>query len=242
MQKQVSAADPAAGKAPNVFRTTCLRFKLDLTGEETVRANALFEARNTVMAAQGATTEMMFEAIRRGDKGAEATHREELERLQLEEQRLSREMRPLQYKAWEREDANLVTNVGRNDILDKYWRGSGYTQTVVMGLKGTGAPAAGDTQASHATWNEVGGTNAPAYTGNRKAVTMGAAASQSSVSPQQTFAITSSGTVSGLFMNNGGSSTKDDTTGVLVSAVNFTGGDEAVNNGDSLLVTYTFNG
>jgi hypothetical protein len=26
------------------------------------------------------------------------------------------------------------------------------------------------------------------------------------------------------------------------SAVNFTGGDETVNNGDSLLVTYTFNG
>ena len=71
---------------------------------------------------------------------------------------------------------------------------------------------------------------------------MGAASSQSSVSPQQTYAITSTGTVAGLFMNNGGSSTKDDTTGVLVSVVNFTGGDEAVNNGDSLLVTYTFNG
>lgn len=42
-------------------------------------------------------------------------------------------------------------------------------------------------------------------------------------------------------MNNGGSATKDDTTGVLVSAVNFTGGDETVNNLDSLLVTYTFN-
>lgn len=238
MQKQVSAKEPAAvAKSPNVFRTTCLRFK----DEHKTEGMKLFERRNAVMEAQGITTEMMFDAIRRGDKGAEAIHREELEKLQLEEQALSREMRPLQFKAWEREDANLVTNVGRNDILDKYWRGSSYTQTVVMGLKGTGAPAAGDTQASHASWSEVGGTNAPAYTGNRKAVTMGAAASQSSVSPQQTFAITSSGTVSGLFMNNGGSSTKDDTTGVLVSAVNFTGGDEAVNNGDSLLVTYTFN-
>jgi hypothetical protein len=87
----------------------------------------------------------------------------------------------------------------------------------------------------------VGGTNAPAYTGNRKAVTMGAASGQSCVSPQQSFAITSTGTVSGLFMNNGGSATKDDTTGTLVSAVNFTGGDEAVNNLDTLQVTYTFN-
>jgi len=242
MQKQVSAAENPAAKAPNVFRSTCLRPRPDLSTEERTRFDAMFAARNAAMEAQGITTEMMFDAIRRGDKGAETTHREELERLKLEEERLSRDMRPLQFKAWEREDANLVTNVGRNDILDKYWRGSSYTQTVVMGLKGTGAPAAGDTQASHAGWLEVGGTNAPAYTGSRKAVTMGAASAQSSVSPQQTFAITSTGTVSGLFMNNGGSSTKDDTTGVLVSAVNFTGGDEAVNNGDSLLVTYTFNG
>ena len=148
----------------------------------------------------------------------------------------------MQFEAWKREDPNVVTNVGRNDILDKYWRGSTYTQTVVMGLAGTGTKAAADTQSSHAGWSEVGGANAPTYTGNRKAVTMGAASSQSSVSPQQTYAITSTGTVVGLFMNNGGSSTKDDTTGVLVSVVNFTGGDEAVNNGDSLLVTYTFNG
>lgn len=238
MQKQATAREATPGKAPNVFKSTCLRF----LPEKMTEGMALFEQRNKVYEEQGVITEEMFAAARRQDMVAHKTLSERLEALKLEEQRLSREMRPLQYKAWEREDANLVTNVGRNDILDKYWRGSGYTQTVVMGLKGTGAPAAGDTQASHATWNEVGGTNAPAYTGNRKAVTMGAAASQSSVSPQQTFAITSSGTVSGLFMNNGGSSTKDDTTGVLVSAVNFTGGDEAVNNGDSLLVTYTFNG
>lgn len=238
MQKQATAREATPAKAPNVFRSTCLRFH----DEHREAGMVLFEQRNKVFEEQGDVTEKMFDAARRNDMGAYATHKERLEALKLEEERLSREMRPLQYKAWEREDANLVTNVGRNDILDKYWRGSGYTQTVVMGLKGTGSPAAGDIQASHAGWSEVGGTNAPAYTGNRKAVTMGAAASQSSVSPQQTFAITSSGTVSGLFMNNGGSSTKDDTTGVLVSAVNFTGGDEAVNNGDSLLVTYTFNG
>ena len=238
MQKQAIAKDVPSAKAPNVFRTTCLRFR----DENKAEGMVLFEKRNSVMVAQGETTEALFAAARRNDMAAHAQLKDQLEALQLQEQALSREMRPLQYKAWEREDANLVTNVGRNDILDKYWRGSSYTQTVVMGLKGTGSPAAGDTQASHAGWSEVGGANAPTYTGNRKAVTMGAASSQSSVSPQQTFAITSTGTVSGLFMNNGGSSTKDDTTGVLTSAVNFTGGDEAVNNGDSLLVTYTFNG
>lgn len=225
-------------KSINKFRTTCLRF----LPEHQERGMALFGDRNVVFEEQGAVTEAMFSARRRKDLVAARLHEDRLDALRLKEEALSREMRPLQFVAWEDESPNLVTNVGRNDILDKYWRGSAYTQTVVMGLKGTGAPAAGDTQASHAGWSEVGGANAPVYTGARKAVTMGAAASQSSVSPQQTFAITSTGTVSGLFMNNGGSSTKDDTTGVLVSAVNFTGGDEAVNNGDSLLVTYTFNG
>lgn len=238
MKIQAQANDGALSKVPNILKTTCLRFNPEHMEEGMV----LFEQRNEVMREQGVVTNAMFDAIRAGDKGAEKTHRDKLESLRLEEERLSREMRPLQFQAWSREDPNVVTNVGRNDILDKYWRGSSYTQTVVMGLCGTGTKAAGDTQASHAGWSEVGGANAPTYTGDRKAVTMGAASSQSSVSPQQTFAITSTGTVAGLFMNNGGSATKDNTTGVLVSAVNFTGGDEAVNNGDSLLVTYTFNG
>lgn len=223
---------------PNVFKTTCLRF----LPEHMEAGMALFEKRNVVMEKQGPVTEAMFAARRRGDLVAAQQHENALDALRLEEEAFSRDMRPLQFSAWEREDANLVTNVGRNDILDKYWRGSTYSQTVVMGLKGSGSLAAGDTQASHAGWSEVGGANAPTYTGARKAVTMGAASSQSSVSPQQNYAITSTGTVSGLFTNNGGSSTKDDTTGVLVTAVNFTGGDENVNNGDSLLVTYTFNG
>ena len=238
MKTQVQAKDHAKGTVPNILTTTCLRFK----PEHMEAGMVLFEQRNAVMQQQSAATHAMFDAIKAGDKGAETVHREKLEALKLEEERLSREMRPLQFQAWQRQDPNVVTNVGRNDILDKYWRGSGYTQTVVMGLCGTGTKAAADTQASHAGWSEVGGANAPTYTGDRKAVTMGAASSQASVSPQQTFAITSTGTVAGLFMNNGGSATKDNTTGVLVSAVNFTGGDEAVNNGDSLLVTYTFNG
>lgn len=236
--KQAVAVEAAKKDVPNVFRTTCLR-PTEATLPEFM---PLWDKQAAVLARQDEVTEAMFAAARRGDKPAYDVHKEQHEALTLELEAVQREMRPLQFKAWEREDANLVTNVGRNDILDKYWRGSTYTQTVVMGLKGTGTAAAADTQASHAGWLEVGGTNAPAYTGNRKAVTMGAASAQSSVSPQQTFAITSTGTVAGLFMNNGGSATKDDTTGVLVSATDFSGGSEAVNNLDSLLVTYTFNG
>lgn len=140
---------------------------------------------------------------------------------------------------WRDKIKNLVTTVGKNDILDKYLKGSSYTQTIVMGLKGAGTAAAGDTQASHAGWTERGGSNAPAYTGNRKAVTMGSASSGSSVSPTQSFAITSSGTVDGCFINNGGSATKDDTTGVLFSAGDFSGGSKTVANGDTINVTYT---
>jgi hypothetical protein len=129
--------------------------------------------------------------------------------------------------------------VGKNDVLDKYLKGAAYSQTIRMGLAGTGSKVAGDTQGSHAGWLEVGLANAPAYTGNRKDVVMGAASGGSSVSPVQAFAITSAGTVSGCFINNGGSATKDDTGGILYSAGNFTGGDKVVSGGDTLNVTYT---
>lgn len=224
-------------KLPNRATTTCLRPLPEKMAEFT----PLWDERNKVIEEKDAKISAMFAAANRGDTAAYEQIKAQVEPLQAREDELSRQMRPLQFKAWEHTDNNLVTTVGKNDLNDKYWRASGYTQTVVMGLKGTGAPAAGDTQASHAGWLEQGGANAPTYTGNRKAVTMGASAAGVTVSPQQTFAITSTGTVSGLFMNNGGSATKDDTTGVLVSVVNFTGGDEVVNNLDSLLVTYTFN-
>lgn len=139
---------------------------------------------------------------------------------------------------WRESFDNVVTTVGKNDMLDKYLKGSSYTQTIVMGLKGSGSAAAGDTQASHAGWLEVGLANAPTYTGNRKAVTMGSASAGSSVSPVQAFAITSTGTVAGCFINNGGAATKDDTTGVLFSAGDFSVA-RGVANGDTVNVTYT---
>lgn len=161
---------------------------------------------------------------------------------QAEITRLNALMAPLQTSVWTDEIENVITNLGRNDILDKYFRGSAYTQTMVMGLKGTGTAVAADTQASHASWLEQGLANAPTYTGNRPAITFSAAASQAITHTAQTFAITSSGTVFGCFMNNGGSATKDTTTGVLFSAGDFTGGSKAVANLDTLSVTYTCNG
>ena len=159
---------------------------------------------------------------------------------QAEEQRLLKEeLRQFQILVSEEQFPNLVTNVGKNDLLDKYLLGAAYTQTIRMGLKGVGAAAAGDTQASHAGWLEQGLANAPTYTGNRKSVAMGAAAGQVSTSPVQAFAITSGGTVAGCFISNGGSATKDDTTGILFSAGDFTTGNKIVVNLDTLNVTYT---
>lgn len=148
-------------------------------------------------------------------------------------------MRPMQELVSEERFENLITTVGKTDLLDKYLKGAAYTQTIRMGLKGAGTAAVGDTQASHAGWTERGGANAPAYTGNRKDVVMGAAAAGVSVSPAQVFAITSTGTVDGCFINNGGSATKDNTTGVLFSVGDFTEGPRAVLNLDTLSVTYT---
>lgn len=160
------------------------------------------------------------------------------------EDRLTGEMRQYQSVVGSETFPNIVTDNGSKDLLDRFFKGAAYTQTIRMGLKGTGTAVAADTQASHATWLEQGLANAPTYTGNRKDVTMNVATgtgagARSSGSPTQAFAITSTGTVFGCFINNGGLATKDDTTGILFSAGDFSGGSRAVINGDTLNATYT---
>lgn len=140
---------------------------------------------------------------------------------------------------WEDVIYNVVTTVGKNGVLDTYL-GNVSAGAVVMGLKGTGTAVAADTQASHGTWLEVGLANAPVYTGNRQSPSFSAAAvGVKTTSAALTFAMTSSGTVSGCFINIGGSSTKDNTTGTLFSAGDFTAGDKIVTSGDTLSVTYS---
>lgn len=139
---------------------------------------------------------------------------------------------------WKEDIHNLVTTVGLNLNNDTIL-GNSAAGAVVMGLKGTGAPVAGDTQASHGTWNEVGGANAPTYSGNRPTPSFGAAVGGvKATSSAVTFSITSSGTVAGCFINIGGSATKDDTSGTLFSVGDFTAGSKTVANGDSLSVSY----
>jgi hypothetical protein len=79
---------------------------------------------------------------------------------------------------WTEPIINLVTTVGKNFTLDTTL-GNTAGGAVVMGLKGTGTAVVADTQASHATWLEVGLANAPTYTGNRPTPSFSAASAGS---------------------------------------------------------------
>lgn len=139
---------------------------------------------------------------------------------------------------WKDDIYNLVTTVGLNLTCDTVL-GNTAAGAVVMGLKGTGSANAADTQASHGGWDEVGGANNPTYSGNRKTPSFGAAVGGViATSAAVVFSMTGSGTVAGCFINIGGSATKDDTTGTLFSAGDFTAGSKTVTSGDTLSVTY----
>ena len=83
---------------------------------------------------------------------------------------------------WEDDIENLVTTVGKNFTLDTTL-GNTAGGAVVMGLKGTGTAVVADTQASHASWLEVGLANAPTYSGNRPTPSFSAASAGSSPLP-----------------------------------------------------------
>jgi hypothetical protein len=139
---------------------------------------------------------------------------------------------------WTDEFDNLVTTVGKNDLLDKYLGGTSYSATWYLGLIGstsyTTGPAVGDSASSHGGWTEFTGYSQS----TRVAPTFAAASGGSkSVSSASTFSINSTETVKGTFLIS--ISTKGGTTGILYSAGTFTGGDKTVANGDVVSVTYT---
>lgn len=137
---------------------------------------------------------------------------------------------------WNDDFHNLVTTVGKNDMLDKYLSGATWsTGTVYMGLKGTGTALAADTMTSHASWSELNITSV------RGTVTFSAASSGSKqTSSAVAFSITAAGptTVAGVFVVIGGTSAINNTTGVLFSAGDFSSSRSVVS-GDTLNVTYT---
>lgn len=147
---------------------------------------------------------------------------------------------------WSDTIQNLTTNVGRASLNDAYL-GNTAAGAVVMGLGGangssTFTPAYGDTQSSHAGWYEVGGANAPTYSGTRKTPSFSASTAANpavkSTSSAVVFSMTGSGTVYGAFINVGGSTAIDNTTGTLFSIGAFTAGSKTVTSGDTINVTY----
>jgi hypothetical protein len=138
---------------------------------------------------------------------------------------------------WMDEAHNLVTNTALNDVLNEYIRATTQTTAWYMGLvdnSGFTAFAAADTSASHAGWSE-----STAYSNaTRPQWSPGAASSQSITNASSVnFSINGTATIKGLFIiaNN----TVGGTTGLLFSEAAFSGGNQAVSNGDTLQCTYT---
>lgn len=130
---------------------------------------------------------------------------------------------------WVEDYENLVTTVGKTDIIDKYFKGSAYTAGWFLGLKGTGTAVVGDTLSSHAGWAEVN-----PYTGNRPGITFGTTSGGSNVATAVSYAITGTATVAGAFVCNQATGT----AGTLYSAGDF-GVSRNVISGDTLNVTLT---
>jgi len=149
---------------------------------------------------------------------------------------------------WEEHFPNLVVNVGKIDLLNKYFAGSGYTAAWYLGLVNGGTSPtynAADTMSSHSGWTEVTGysnaTRPAASFGSATASGGGAgSAGTGTISTSATaFNINATNTVAGAFLTT--SNTIGGTTGTLFSAGSFTSGNRSVLSGDVLNVTWTAN-
>jgi len=129
-----------------------------------------------------------------------------------------------------------MTNEGLNHALDVLCHGSTPVSPWYIGLineTGFTGLSASDTLASHGGWTED--TN---YAGDRKEWTEDAASSQSITnSTSVSFEINAETTIKGCFL----ASVATGTAGTLLCTALFSGGDQAVANGDILKITFTLN-
>lgn len=138
---------------------------------------------------------------------------------------------------WRDTIKNLVVDVGLDDVLDKYLRGSTYSAVHYVGLTdGTPTVVAGDTMASHTGWVEVTAYDEAV----RQTATWGTVSGKSvdNSASKAVFTISTNATVLGgccLCTN----STKGGTSGILYGAGAFTAGDKTLDDGDVLNVTVT---
>ena len=146
---------------------------------------------------------------------------------------------------WEDTIENVVCTLGKNLMLQTALTGSAYTVTgPYMGLissVGYTAVAASDTMASHTGWNEAGSTNAPTFAARVAPAFGTASAGAISTSTPTSFTMTGAGTLVGAFITygTGAVTTLMSTAGTLLSAGAFTGGNQPVNSGNVVQVTYS---
>jgi hypothetical protein len=140
---------------------------------------------------------------------------------------------------WEEDFNNLVVTTGLNKYLDATLKTGLASPTWFVGLitgpGGSNTYVIADTMGSHAGWAE----NTTYSNATRPAFTPGsiAAGSVDNSAAKASFTINGSATIAGSFMAD--NSTKGGSTGTLLGEGNFTGGDRAVVNGDTLNVTIT---
>ena len=138
---------------------------------------------------------------------------------------------------WTATAPNLVTTAGLQHLLDVLFAGSTQVNPWYVGLTdGTPTVDAGDTVASHAGWAEVVAydeATRQTYTDVRSSQTVSNAASKAVFTVS-----TNATTIGGAFLAS--DSTRGGSTGTLLCAAAFTGGDKTADDGDTLSVTYTF--
>jgi hypothetical protein len=136
---------------------------------------------------------------------------------------------------WREDVTNLVTDVGANDLLTNYFKGSAYTAAWFIGLTVGTTFANGDTAASHAAWTEFiaySQATRPAWTGGTAS-----ARSISNSGSQAVFSINGSGgTVAGAFLIS--NSAISGTTGILYGEAALSSS-RTLASGDTLNITVT---
>jgi hypothetical protein len=139
---------------------------------------------------------------------------------------------------WREIAENLVVDEGLNYILDvMFLSGTAQIDPFYVGLTGsTPSPASGDTMGSHGGWTEVTAydeTNRQEYVDSRTNQTVSNSGSVAA------FTINSDGTtIGGAFLVS--DNTVGGTSGTLLCASAFSGGDKSADSGDTVNVTYDF--
>ena len=130
---------------------------------------------------------------------------------------------------------NITVNVGLDEILDKFWKGSSYTAAHHVGVtQGSPTFAAGDTMSSHAGWTE----DQDYSESTRQALTLGTVSSQSvdNSASKAVFTANASTTMGGAFITT--NNTKGGTTGILIGGAALSA-DKSLANTETLTLTVT---